>query len=58
MDSSQYKPPARRSLSDEELDARVKLATSTHTGVEALMELLVAQEALRAQEDAEIAAWV
>lgn len=58
MDSSKYQPPARRSLSDEELDARVNLATSTNTGVEALMELLVAQEALRAQEDAEIQAWV
>ena len=58
MDASKYQPPARRSLSDEELDARVNLATSTNTGVEALMELLVAQEALRAQEDAEIQAWV
>jgi purine-cytosine permease-like protein len=58
MDSSKYQPPVRRSLSDAELDARVNLATSSNTGVEALMELLVAQETLRAQEDAEIQAWV
>jgi len=58
MDSSKYQPPVRRSLTDEELAARVNLATSTNTGVEALMDLLVAQEALRAQEDAEIQAWV
>ncbi|MEY4418411.1 MAG: hypothetical protein RIQ88_849, partial [Actinomycetota bacterium] len=58
MESSAYQPPVRRSLSDEELDARVKLATSTHSGIEALMELLVAQESLRAQENAEIDAWV
>ena len=58
MESSQYQPPVRRSLTDEELAARVQLATTSHSGVEALMDLLVAQEALRAQEDAEIEAWV
>ena len=42
MDSSKYQPPVRRSLTDEELAARVNLATSTNTGVEALMDLLVA----------------
>jgi len=58
MESSQYQPPVRRSLTDEELAARVQLATTSHSGVEALMDLLVAQEALRAQEDAELEAWV
>ena len=57
MESS-YQPPVRKSLSDEELAARVNLATSSHSGIEAVMELLVAQEALRAQEDSEIAQWV
>jgi len=57
MESS-FQPPVRKSLSDEELAARVNLATSSHSGIEAVMELLVAQEALRAQEDAEIASWV
>jgi len=57
MESS-YQPPVRKSLSDEELAARVNLATSSHSGIEAVMELLVAQEALRAQEDSEIALWV
>ncbi|NBW74148.1 MAG: hypothetical protein EBR26_07110, partial [Microbacteriaceae bacterium] len=58
MESSQYEPPVRRSLSDEELTARVNEATASHNGMEAVMELLVAQENLRAQEDAEIEAWV
>jgi len=58
MESSQYEPPVRRSLSDEELAERVNQATASHNGMEAVMELLVAQEALRAQEDAEIEAWV
>lgn len=57
MESS-YQPPVRKSLSDEELAARVNQATSSHSGIEAVMELLVAQEALRAQEDSEIANWV
>ncbi len=57
MESS-YQPPVRKSLSDEELAARVNLATSSHSGIEAVMVLLVAQEQLRAQEDAEIAQWV
>jgi purine-cytosine permease-like protein len=57
MESS-YQPPVRKSLSDEELAARVNLATSSHSGIEAVMELLVAQELLRAQEDSEIALWV
>lgn len=58
MESSQYEPPVRRSLSDEELAVRVNEATASHNGMEAVMDLLVAQEALRAQEDAEIEAWV
>ena len=57
MESS-YQPPVRKSLSDEELAARVNLATSSHSGIEAVMVLLVAQEQLRAQEDAELAQWV
>ena len=57
MESS-YQPPVRKSLSDDELAARVNLATSSHSGIEAVMVLLVAQEQLRAQEDAEIAQWV
>ena len=57
MESS-YQPPVRKSLSDEELAARVNLATSSHSGIEAVMVLLVAQEQLRAQEDAELAQWI
>jgi purine-cytosine permease-like protein len=58
MDSSNFQPPVRRSLSNEELEARVNQAMSSHSGVEAVMELLVAQEALRAQEDQEEQLWV
>ena len=58
MDSSNFQPPVRRSLSNEELEARVNQAMSSHSGVEAVMELLVAQETLRAQEDREEANWV
>ncbi len=58
MESSRYQPPVRHSLSDEELSARVNQATDSHQGLESVMELLVTQEALRAQEDQELAAWV
>lgn len=58
MESSQYKPPVRKSLTDEELAVRVDYATSTKMGIEAMMDLVVAQEALRAQEDLEIQNWL
>ena len=58
MESNQYKPPVRKSLTDEELAARVNYATSTKMGIEAMMDLVVAQEALRAQEDFEIQNWL
>lgn len=58
MESSRYEPPVRRSLSDEDLAKKVNEATSSHNGMEAVMDLLVAQEALRAQEDAELEAWL
>ena len=48
----------RKSLTDEELNARVEYATSTKMGIEAMMDLVVAQEALRAQEDLEIQKWL
>ena len=58
MDSSNFQPPVRRSLSNEELEARVNQAMSSHSGVEAVMELLVAQEALRVEEDRQEQLWV
>jgi NCS1 family nucleobase:cation symporter-1 len=58
MDSSNFQPPARRSLSNEELEARVNQAMSSHQGVEAVMELLVAQEALRVEEDRQEQLWI
>lgn len=58
MDSSNFQPPVRRSLTNAELEARVNQATATHKGIEAVMELLVAQESLRAQEKAEVATWI
>jgi hypothetical protein len=58
MDSSNFQPPVRRSLSNEELEVRVNQAMTSHTGVEGVMELLVAQESLRAQEDQEESRWI
>ena len=58
MEPNQYKPPVRKSLTNEELAARVEYATSTRMGVEAMMDLVMAQEALRAQEDLEIETWL
>ncbi|NBQ96735.1 MAG: hypothetical protein EBU12_00595 [Microbacteriaceae bacterium] len=58
MESNQYQPPVRKSLTYEELAARVEYATSTRMGLEAMMDLVVAQEALRAQEDKEIEEWL
>lgn len=58
MDSSNFQPPVRRSLSNAELEARVNQAMTSHSGVESVMELLVAQEALRAQEERDEANWV
>ena len=58
MDFSNFQPPVRRSLSNEELEARVNQAMSSHSGVEAVMELLVAQEALRVEEDRQEQLWI
>jgi len=58
MESNRYQPPVRKSLSEEELQARVDYATSTKIGIEPMMDLVVAQEALRAQEDLEIKNWL
>ena len=58
MDFNKYQPPVRTSLSDSELNDRVNSASRTGNGIEAVMELLVAQEALRAAEDLAIAAWL
>jgi purine-cytosine permease-like protein len=58
MESSRYQPPVKQSLSDEELSVRVSEATKSNAGLEAAMQLLVTQEALRAQEDRELAAWI
>jgi len=58
MDFNKYQPPVRTSLTDSELDAKVNSASQTGNGIEAVMELLVAQEALRAAEDTAIAAWL
>jgi purine-cytosine permease-like protein len=58
MESSNFQPPVRRSLSNEELEARVNQAMTSHSGVEAVMELLVAQETLRAEEDQAEKTWI
>lgn len=58
MEFTNFQPPVRRSLSNEELEEKVNQAMSSHSGVEAVMELLVAQEALRVREDQEETLWI
>ena len=58
MESSRYQPPVKQSLSDEELSVRVSEATKANAGLEAAMQLLITQEALRAQEERELSAWI
>lgn len=58
MESSNLQPPIRRALSNAQLEIRVNQATASNEGFEAVMQLLVAQEALRAQDEAEIAKWI
>jgi purine-cytosine permease-like protein len=57
MDSNSFQPPKRSSLTDEELEARVNQAMTERSGVEGVMELLVAQESLRAIEQQEQESW-
>jgi hypothetical protein len=57
MDDSELVPPARLSMTDEELEAAVELAKSGPDGLMAAIVLLEQQTQLRAQDDANFAAY-
>ena len=57
MDDSELVPPSRLSMSDEELEAAVELAKAGPDGLIAAIVLLEQQTQLRAQDDANFAAF-
>ena len=57
MDDSELVPPSRLSMTDEELEAAVELAKSGPDGLMAAIVLLEQQTQLRAQDDANFAAF-
>ena len=57
MDDSELVPPSRLSMTDEELEAAVELAKSGPDGLMAAIVLLEQQTQLRAQDDANFAAY-
>ena len=57
MDDSELVPPSRLSMTDEELEAAVELAKAGPDGLIAAIVLLEQQTQLRAQDDANIAAF-
>lgn len=58
MDSSSFTPPARRSLTDAELQQALGNAQADEAGITAAMELLESQTQLRDIEKMEFASWV
>ena len=58
MDSSNFKPPARRSMTDEEITTALGNAQADEAGITAAMELLETQAQLRDIEKMEFSAWV
>ena len=57
MDDSELVPPSRLSMTDEELEAAVELAKAGPDGLIAAIVLLEQQTQLRAQDDANFAAF-
>ena len=57
MDDSELVPPSRLSMTDEELEAAVEQAKSSPDGLIAAIVLLEQQAQLRAQDDANFAAF-
>ena len=57
MDDSELVPPSRLSMTDEELEAAVELAKAGPDGLMAAIVLLEQQTQLRAQDDANFAAY-
>lgn len=58
MDSNQFKPPVRRSITDAELQDALGNSQADEAGILKAMELLETQAQLRDIEKMELAAWV
>lgn len=58
MDSTNFTPPARRSMTDEEITNALGNAQADEAGITAAMELLETQAQLRDIEKMEFSAWV
>lgn len=58
MDSTNFTPPARRSMTDEEITTALGNAQADEAGITAAMELLETQAQLRDIEKMEFSSWV
>ena len=58
MDSTNFTPPARRSMTDEEITAALGNAQADEAGITAAMQLLETQAQLRDIEKMEFSSWV
>ena len=58
MDSTNFTPPARRSMTDQEIQDALGNATADEAGITAAMELLETQAQLRDIEKMEFSSWV
>ena len=58
MDSTNFTPPARRSMTDEEITTALGNAQADEAGITSAMELLETQAQLRDIEKMEFSAWV
>lgn len=58
MDQSEFTPPARQSLTDQEISQRLGAATADEAGMLAAMDFLEEQTALRDQDNQATEAWI
>lgn len=58
MDQSEFTPPARQSLTDQEISQRLGAATADEAGMLAAMDFLEEQTALREQDNQATDAWI
>jgi hypothetical protein len=58
MEQSEFKPPARQSLTDEQISAHLGAAAADEAGMLAAMEFLESQTVLREQDNQATAQWL
>jgi hypothetical protein len=58
MELSEFTPPSRQSMTDEEISQKLGSASADEAGMLAAMEFLETQTNLREQDNAAVAAWV